>query len=149
MSKSKITHSGNVLLVGFGSMLIMMSVLVYLSIKQDIPMVSKDYYEQELVYQDKLDAIDNTNAYDGAFSLSKTDEEVTVQVPKALSSIMTKGTIVFYCPSTDKMDRTETLQQNASGTYTFPISQLPGKAYIAKISLQSNGIEYYKELKLD
>ena len=149
MSTSKITHSGNVLLAGFGGMLIMMSVLVYLSIKQDIPMVSKNYYEQELVYQDKLDAISNTQNFESAFALSKTSTDVIIQIPEALSKNMTQGTIVFYCPSTDKMDRTETLQPNKTGIYSYPLSALPGKAYVAKITMQSNGVAYYKELKLD
>ena len=149
MSKSKFSHSGNILLIGFGGMLIMMSVLVYLAMKQDIPMVSKHYYEQELVYQQKLNAMNNTHPYDPDFSFEKSAADLTIQLPVVLSSQLTSGTIVFYCPATEKMDREETLVASASGRYTFPLSQLPGRGYIAKITLHSGGRDYYKELKLD
>ena len=53
---SKLTHSGNVIMAGFGIMLLLMSFLVYKCIVQRTDMVSADYYEKELHFQENIDA---------------------------------------------------------------------------------------------
>lgn len=148
MSSYKFTHSGNVLLAGFAGMLIMMSVLVYLSVKQDIPMVSQDYYQQELVYQHRLDAMNNSNTYDRDFSVLRTGQRVSLQIPMALSAGITSGSVYFYCPAFEKMDRKDTLRAGESGLYTFDARVQPDVQYIVKLSFRSGGKDYYKELIL-
>jgi len=149
MSGSRLTHSGNLLLAGFGLMIAMMSVMVYLSMKQDIHMVSKDYYEQELVYQQKLNAMAKTDAYDNQFSISGNNGLITLHVPKELSRGLSSGSVYFYCPASEKMDRREKLDVTEEGIYSFSRASLPGKSYIAKISLNVDNVAYYKELKLN
>jgi nitrogen fixation protein FixH len=149
MSKSRFTHSGNILLVGFGMMIVMMSALVYMSMKQDIHMVSKDYYEQELVYQQKINAMAHTHAYDKQFSITENTDTILIKVPESLSKDLNKGSIYFYCPADEKMDKQEVLAANANGVYSFPRNALLGKKYIAKISMSVNDVEYYKELKMN
>lgn len=149
MSTHKLTHSGNILLIGFGGMLVMMSVLVYLAMKQDVSMVSKNYYEQEMVYQQKLDAIHNTGRYETGFSIITKGEVLLVQVPPDLSQELTEGSIYFYCPSNDKMDYRETLPANDNGAYSFSRALLKGHGYLIKITLKAGGKDYYKELKID
>jgi nitrogen fixation protein FixH len=149
MSTHKLTHSGNILLIGFAGMLIMMSILVYLSMKQDVSMVSKNYYEQELVYQDKLDAMNNTTGYDKLFSLTRSGEQVLLQIPVSLSEHISKGSVYFYCPSSEKLDFREELKARTTGTYLFSKNIVQGTGYIVKVSFHSGDKDYYKELKLD
>lgn len=149
MSTHKLTHSGNILLIGFGGMLVMMSVLVYLAMKQDVSMVSKNYYEQELVYQQKLDAISNTGLYDSGFTITTKGDVLLLQVPPALSRALNEGSIHFYCPSNDKMDYREALSANESGLYRINKTMLKGNGYVVKITLNTGGKDYYKELKID
>ncbi|MFA6060126.1 MAG: FixH family protein [Taibaiella sp.] len=149
MSTHKLSHSGNILLIGFGGMLIMMGVLVYLSMRQDVSMVSKNYYEQELVYQDKLDAMNNASPYDQLFSLTKNSNEILLQIPATLSKNLTKGSVYFYCPSNEKLDYKEDIKATATGTYLFRKNTISGTGYTVKISFHSGDKDYYKELKLD
>ena len=46
---NKLTHSGNVIMAGFGIMLLLMSFLVYKCIMQRTDMVSADYYETQVI----------------------------------------------------------------------------------------------------
>jgi hypothetical protein len=149
MSTHKLTHSGNVLLIGFGGMLIMMSVLVYLSMKQDVSMVSKNYYEQELVYQDKLDAMDNATSYDSLFSLTQSGTNVVLRIPASLSKNISEGSVYFYCPSNEQLDYKEKIKATATGTYSFDKDVTKDAGYLVKISFRSGDKDYYKELKLD
>jgi hypothetical protein len=149
MSTHKLTHSGNILLIGFAGMLIMMSVLVYLSMKQDVSMVSKNYYEQELVYQDKLDAMNNTTLYDPLFSLTQTNANVVLQVPASLSKNISEGSVYFYCPSNEQLDYKENIKATATGTYLYDKNLAKSPGYVIKVSFRSGGKNYYKELKLN
>ena len=146
MTNHKLTHPGNILLTGFGALLIMMSVLVYLSVKQKIPMVSQNYYEQELKYQDKLDAMNNTNGYDNLFKVQIEADHITLQLPSALSSSLQDGSAYFYCSSNEAMDHKDTLQANTDGTYVFDSKVLQAKRYVLKISFTADGKAYYKEI---
>lgn len=127
----------------------MMSVLVYLSMKQDVSMVSNNYYEQELVYQHKLDAMNNTNHYDNLFSLTSRGSHVALQIPAALSKNLIEGSVYFYCPSNEDHDYKKSLRASSTGTYLFHKNILKGSGYIVKVSFHSDGKDYYKELKLD
>lgn len=146
MSISKIFHAGNVLLAGFGGMLIMMSILVYLSIKQDITMVSNNYYEQELQYQHQIDARANTLSYRNDFSLTTSEDSIVLQLPEQLSQVMSQGKVHFYCPSNPKLDRVQALAPG-NGIYHFDRSAVPADNYVVKISFTSGDKDYYHELK--
>jgi hypothetical protein len=52
----KLTHSGNLIIAGFFLMLLFMSFLVYKCMLQRTDMVSANYYEKELNFQDNIEA---------------------------------------------------------------------------------------------
>jgi nitrogen fixation protein FixH len=147
MSTSKITHTGNILIAGFGGMLLMISVLVYLAMKEDVTMVSKNYYEQELAYQDKMRAAANTDAYAAPFRAQLKNEEIQISIPEALSKNIQNGMVEFYCPSSDKWDKKYVLETSATGLYSFRTSALEGPAYTIKLSFIAEGKEFYKQWK--
>lgn len=141
-------HSGNLLLLLFGIMLMLMSILVYRSATQQVSMVSKDYYEQELHYQQQLDARNNTRGLDNGFTLSHSGDSMVLQVPPDISRALTSGKALFYCPSNDKADTLVTLNSTPDGRYSFSRSLLKGRGYILKLDLNAAGKSYYKVLQL-
>jgi len=146
MTIQKLTHPGNILLAGFGALIVMMSVLVYFSVKQKIPMVSQHYYEQELQYQDKLNAMNNTAVYDSLFAVRVEAGRILLQLPSALSAALQEGSAYFYCPADESMDRKEPLHASADGSYAFDRKALQAKRYVLKIAFNSGGKAYYKEI---
>lgn len=141
-------HSGNLLLILFGVMLVLMSLLVYRSATQPVSMVSKNYYEQELQYQHQLDAMNNTRQLDREFALSAGSDSVRLQVPVSISQTLTSGKLHFYCPSDDKADVFFSIGSSTDGRYAFSRSGLKGHGYILKMDLDAEGKAYYKEIKL-
>ena len=148
MRIKNLSHPGNILLAGFGLMLLMMGVLVYASIRQDIPLVSKQYYEQELVYEQKMEAGSNAAVYSQAFQVQVSGNELVLSLPSELTQQMEDGIAWFYCPSSERMDRKLKLEASANGQYLFNRHQLPGKGYLLKLSFSTNGKQYYKEFNL-
>lgn len=145
----KWTHPGNILLAGFGLLLVLMAALVYASIKQDIPMVSKHYYEMELQYQDRINAAANAADYSDQFRVSQTEQQVSLQLPTVLAAGMQSGSAYFYSPANDRLDKTLALSPSNNGLYSFNKADLPGKSYRLKVSLTSGGKEFYKEFNIN
>lgn len=112
-------------------------------------MVSKNYYEQELVFQNKLDAMDNATSYDSLFSLAQSGTNVVLQIPAVLSKNISEGSVHFYCPSNEQLDYKENIKATVTGTYLFDKNTIQGTGYLVKVSFHSSNKDYYKEFKLD
>lgn len=143
----KLTHTGNILLIGFAGMLVMMSILVYLSIRQDVSMVSHNYYEQELLFQQRAEAIKNTRPYRDSFAVRETQGAYAVEIPKSLSAGLDSGSLYFYAPSNEHHDRIEYLKKGQD-IYRIEKSGLPSSHYVLKITIWAPTGQYYKEIKL-
>lgn len=148
MNSKKLSHPGNILLAGFGLMLLMMGILVFLSVKQNVSLVSKQYYEQELIYQQKIEASSNAEAFTGSFQTYRKGDLLLLSLPQTLTQHMEEGQAWFYCPANESMDRKIILRANETGQYTFTYNQFPGKGYLLKLSFKANGKSYYKEFNL-
>ena len=140
---NKLTHSGNLIIAGFFLMLLFMSFLVYKCIQQPTDMVSANYYEKELNFQDNIEARQNGEAYQ--FGVDIKDGGVELKIPAQLAAGMKDATISFYCAADSRQDKVLKL---AAGTGVFNISTKGWKhmSYIAKISFVSSGKTYYKEI---
>jgi hypothetical protein len=75
--------------------------LVTISSQNKEELVAKDYYAQELLYQNKLNAINNEKQLDKSITHEVTDASIILTSPFEKS----KGTIQFFCPSDSKNDK--------------------------------------------
>lgn len=144
----KLTHSGNIILIGFGMMLIFMSVLVYKAMQQDIQVVGNNYYQEEMDFTNRLQARDNTAPYENKIDLKLSAATITLQIPQELAVQLQTGKVVFFCTSEQKYDTTVALTNNTSGNYTFNTTGWKKTGYTAKISFTSANKNYYKEIPL-
>ena len=143
---NKFTHSGNLIIAGFCCMIVAMSFLVYQCTRQQTDMVSTDYYQQELKFQDNIDAKSNAAAYQ--FKITTSGSNIGVVIPPELAAQMQKASIRFYCPADSRQDKLVPLVAG-DGNYTINAVTWKHIRYIAKISLVSNGKVYYKEIPVN
>ena len=144
----KIFHSGNLVLVGFGGMVIFMIVLVYMCLQNGHDLVSKDYYEQEANHGKIVAAANNANAYGDSFSVKESGQKIQLQVPASISSDMERGKVIFFCIPDSRLDKTVALEKNEKGLYEIDAGNWQRTRYKAQVSLVKEGKEYYKELEL-
>ncbi len=144
----KLTHSGNIILMGFGVMLIFMSVLVYKAMQQDVQVVGNNYYQEEMDFTNKIHARENTAPYENSIALKQSSETITLQMPQELAAQLQTGKVVFFCTSDQQYDTTVALTTNASGIFTFNTTGWKKTGYTAKISFTSANKNYYKEIPL-
>jgi nitrogen fixation protein FixH len=143
---SKITHSGNIIIVGFGMMILFMCFLVYKSINNEAQMVNDNYYENELKFQDRINAKANGDAYTDEMKLVITNEKLQIRIPTELSNKLTNGNITFYCISSKKDDKNLAIKANETGLYAIDVKSWDKLSYIAKLTFECDGKKYYHEM---
>ncbi len=144
----KIFHSGNLVLVGFGGMIIFMCVLVYMCILNGHDLVSKNYYEEEANHGKMVAAENNANAFGDSFSVKESGQKIQLQVPASLSNNLESGKVIFFCIPDSRLDKTVALEKNEKGLYEIDAGSWQRTRYKAQVSLVIDGKEYYKELEL-
>src|SRR5690348_3477734 len=107
---------GNKLVLVFVAFAALMSTLVYKCMNQKFELVSKDYYNDELRYQDKIDGMNNANKLSTVALVQSTNDDVQITLPKELNGLAATGSVWFYCPTSAVNDRKLTLQVNEQGT---------------------------------
>lgn len=140
------THAGNLIIGGFVIMVLMMSYLIFKCTQQDFQMVADDYYAQELVFQQKIDATANATPYGEGFKVYHQADKVLLQLPQELSQQLDKGSVTFYCASDGHQDRTFEVAASNSGEYAFATTDWKKTGYKVRVSLSAYGKDYYREM---
>lgn len=114
---------------------------------QNFELVSKDYYSDELHYQDKIDGMHNANKI-GTVILKQNEANVSIQLPKEVQGLSLKGQALFYCTVNSTNDRTIPLQVNDEGLMLIDKSRLAKASYKVKLNWQIGKDQYYTEQNL-
>jgi hypothetical protein len=126
------------------------TVVTYVS-RHRVDLVSADYYEQEIRYQQRLDQMNRTAALgvSASVSFNATTREVRVQLPGPVSAgDRFEGRLQLYRPSAAGMDREIALVPDARGVQAFPAPDLAPGAWKARVHWTQNGQAYYAEQPL-
>lgn len=78
--------------------------LVFMCFQQKVELVSKDYYAQEIKFQDKINAINNEKNLTGSISHSVNGKEIVLTIDSALLNKGFEGTVIFFRPSDSSKD---------------------------------------------
>lgn len=118
--------------------------LVFMAYGHKVELVSKDYYAQELKYQDKIDAINNANAIPGCISHTVTKKEISLQINPEILTPDFKGQIYFYRPSDSSKDKKiDMLFRDKK--QTISTGELTHGTYKMQLSWTSGGKPYFRE----
>ena len=145
---SKFLHSGNIILAGFAMMIIFMSYLVFRCINQPAEMVNENYYENELKYQDNINAKHNGDVYMQSFAITIHGSKIKLTLPIELTSNFQNASVTFYCVSDKTADVKIDLNNSSNGIYYLNASSWKKLNFIAKISIESGGKKYLHEMPI-
>ena len=67
-------------------------------------LVTKDYYAQELKYQQRIDEKERVNALSAEVKYSFNNGSLVIAFPKDFSGKTITGTVLLYCPSDEQKD---------------------------------------------
>jgi hypothetical protein len=130
-----------ILYLGFVALIV---TLVVLCFKQDVELVSADYYDQEIQFQDKIDATNNEKMLESTIQHIVFKDEIVLHVDSALLTGDFDGTIKFFRPSDSKMDK-EYKMDFKNNEQTISNKALSHGTYKLQLSWTSNQKKYFKE----
>lgn len=125
----------------------MIGVLVFSSMNQHIELVSENYYDEEIQFQQKIDRIKRTNALAEPLRWTVEGTQLKIQFPANVG--VPAGKIHFYCPANSQHDRVMTLTPDQYQVEQVSLSSLPAGHYTFQIDWSANGQGYWNEGKVD
>jgi predicted DNA-binding protein (MmcQ/YjbR family) len=114
----------------------------------EFELVEKDYYKNELAYQQVIDASKRSGELTTVMKLTKSAEELKLELPAEMKGRKLEGEIWFYCAYDSKMDKKVSLKPDDDGIQLLPASLLSPGRYLAKVSWNDGKESYYQEISL-
>ncbi|MFI5148157.1 MAG: FixH family protein [Bacteroidia bacterium] len=129
----------------YSSFVLMIITLGILSSRQKADLVSADYYEKEVKYQEKINGIKNTAGLSGCFTSETKAGSVVLYYPSALAGKKIKGEILFYRPSDSERDEHFTADPDQRGSQQFILKHPLRGLYKLQCDIEVEGSKYYFE----
>ena len=124
----------------FGSM--------YFMIKQDVDLVTEDYYAQEVAFQDHINKEQNTHR-DGKAPEFEVDRELGLMtigfILDPSLDVDPEGKIHFFRPSDADLDQELAVNVDESGRMLIPLNMLHKGYWRIRIEWQEGEVEYFHE----
>lgn len=121
--------------------------LAYKSINTKYELVSKDYYKDELRYQEKIDGRANAEKI-SAVTFLQNDTSFTVVMPKEQKGKNLTGELWFYCPTNEGYDKKIGLVVDSSNQQIIVKTQLHKTNYTLKFFWKQDSTNYYLEKEI-
>jgi len=147
MSTMKLGWGGRIAFL-YGGFVVLIAILVMGSMRQDVDLVAEDYYQQELAYQDVLDAGKNQSALSAPVSIHANETTITLEFPQEFKEKLINGSVQFYAPSSLGADKLIPMK-NVQDILTIQRSELQNAGYTIKIKWEADGKQYYQESKIN
>lgn len=121
--------------------------LAFKSSKQNIDLVTEDYYAKELQYQQRIDESKRTALLSAPVNFEMVNHQLTIHFPKDFDTKKITGDVALYCPSDEKKDINRQFTVTDSAVNIAIPASYHGLHYV-KISWMAEGVNYYYEQKI-
>lgn len=144
--KQKTMHInwGYKIFIGYSLFVMGILFLVYKANQQNFDLVTENYYEAELKYQEVIDQKGRTAALSSPPKITHSVEAVSIQLPIEFSHADVKGDMYLYRPSDASKDVRESFS-TANGFSEIKLKRELSGAYELKLSWQAGGQTFYHE----
>ena len=142
----KVSWGNKILIVyvAFGMFILFM---VYKAVNTRYDLVSKDYYKEELRYQDRIDRLNNAAKLSNVLVQQNTDA-ILIHLPKEQKGFKLVGDVFFYCITDERKDFHTSLEVDSTASQTILKKYVQKGAYKIKLTWQLANDPYYFEDKL-
>lgn len=118
--------------------------MVMLSGKQKIDLVTEDYYEQEIKYQERIDQAGRSAALSEKLLVALKGNSLEIRFPSEFAGKSISGKALLYYPADVKKDFTSDISTTDT-RFRLEIPEHGSGLHILKLSWESGGITYYNE----
>jgi hypothetical protein len=121
--------------------------LAYKSTQQKFELVQKDYYADELKYQNVIDASQKAKNLGGELKTIRKGGNLIVVLPDGFKHALVKGTAHLYYAADEKRDISKSFETN-NGEFNIALLTIMNGSYTLKLNVEMDGVQYYYEQKL-
>jgi hypothetical protein len=140
---------GHKITLAFSAFVVFMFVMVYKSMKTDFQLVTKEYYKDELAYQQVIDGTNRANKLSGSVEVTQANNELIIQLPTEMKGKTISGNIWLYCSSDDKKDRRLELAVDKNGKQAINSKNMLPANYLLKVTWKAEELNYYNEQHIE
>ena len=133
---------GKSIVLAFVLFAVFIGSLVAVCLRQDIPLVSANYYEQELRYQEQLDRMNNANQLPERPRIQVVGSALEIQYSRLEG--MADGELELFRPSDARLDKRFPIEPKGT-LQRIDLGAMPGGLYKARLKWSADGKEYYLE----
>lgn len=124
---------GIVLALGSFILFILFMIFIFPNGQQNAEVISENYYEDELVYQDVIDAKNNADALTQKPEYNQTVHGITVSFPKIIQPENDKVNFVLFRTNDSNLDIKKDVTLSADHSFTIPAKVLAAGSYTLKV----------------
>lgn len=137
---------GKSILVVYIGFVLLMVFMVYMASMQDFDLVAKDYYQQEIAYQTKIDANKNQINSNNTWQIKSNSTQIEISLANFTANKKPISKIEFYRPSNSKLDVIKELELNAEGKMFFSTQNFKTGPYLIKINYTIDNKNYFEQI---
>jgi hypothetical protein len=137
---------GHKVTLGFVAFAGMIVYMVVQSMNTRYDLVSKEYYKDELLYQQVIDGTSRANQLGSRAVITQVNGQLLIQLPREMQHKNITGSVWLYNATDAQKDRKITLEVNEQAIQTIDNRGMIPGSYTAKIRWQANGESYYTEV---
>lgn len=129
-------------ILGFVALIVSM---VVISVRMDgIELVTENYYEEEIKYQDRIDESNSaSNLKREVISFDEQSKVIELDLPNG-----TNGTLQLFRPSDSSLDQEINIEVTHTGITQIPLNELKTGYWKIQLNWTENGIDHYQEKKI-
>lgn len=131
-----------ILYSGFVAMIL---VLVVMSTRQKIDLVTDNYYAEELRFQDKINKTARATRLTDPLTWEVDNNGIQIHYPASFSEKNLSGKISLYCPSDDSRDLSFQVDPAENNEQIIPASKIPDGRYYLQIDWKNEEDTYWNE----
>ena len=124
---------------------VLIMTMVVISVRMDgIELVTENYYEEEIKYQDRIDESNSALGLDReVISYDAQSKVIALDLPNG-----TTGTLQLFRPSDSSLDQEIQLDVTHSGITQIPLKELKSGYWKVQLNWSENGVDHYQEKKI-
>ncbi|TPG58443.1 FixH family protein [Hymenobacter nivis] len=125
--------------------------MVQQALRTDVELVSPNYYQQELAYQQRMESVARTVALPAPVQIryEAAAQRLTLELPAALAGPGMRGQVHFFRPSDQKLDFTlPFVPTGQPGRQQLSTARLRPGHWWLRLDFKANGQAYFIEQEL-
>jgi hypothetical protein len=126
---------------------IIMATMAYIAFNQRVDLVTKNYYEKELQYQNDITKQQNEKDLKNKVQIEQLPGKLAISFPIAEVGKNITGEVRLYRASDSRDDKQFNLQVDSTGTFQIPLTKIKRGLWTIIVNWKANGVGYLTQKK--